>query len=172
MREEVSERKEMGAWRWVRQGRGRGEGIGRRGGRSRGRWGSRGSGEALPGSGRARGGGQGMRGREIDGESRGLGLEGLGGPWEAGLGSGLRLAMAGEVGYEEAGRFGWSGLRGLAGLSLSTLLLTENWKKGKERRKGLEEEFGHAGNFPELTKMSLNQENRSGHDRKFNFKLI
>ena len=59
------------------------------------------------------------------------------------------------------------------GWALSLLFkLTENWKKGKERRKGLEEEFGHAGNFPELTKMSLNQENRSGHDQKFKFKLI
>ena len=118
MREEVSERKEMGAWRWVRQGRGRGEGIGRRGGRSRGRWGSRGSGEALPGSGRARGGGQGMRGREIDGESRGLGLEGLGGPWEAG-------PVEKEVARGLAGQLGWA-------LSLSLLFFNT---KALEKRK-------------------------------------
>ena len=119
MREEVSERKEMGAWRWVRQGHGRGEGIGRRGGRSRGRWGSRGSGEALAGSGRARGGGQGMRGREIDGESWGLGLEGLGGPWEAG-------PVEKEVARGLAGQLGWA-------LSLSLISIRKEIERGKGR---------------------------------------
>ena len=76
-------------------------------------------GRALPGSGRARGGGQGMRGREIDGESRGLGLEGLGGPWEAG-------PVEKEVARGLAGQLGWA-------LFLSLISIRKEIERGKER---------------------------------------
>ena len=60
-----------------------------------------------------------MRGREIDGESRGLGLEGLGGPWEAG-------PVEKEVARGLAGQLGWA-------LSLSLISIRKEIERGKER---------------------------------------
>ena len=51
------------------------------------------------------------------------------------LDSGLRLAAAGEVGCEEAGRFGWSGLRGLAGLSLYSFINRELEERKREKKR-------------------------------------
>ena len=63
------------------------------------------------------------------------------------------------------GRLGWPGLRGRLGcraarllLSLSTLFINRELGERKGEKRRLEEEFGHAVNFPGLTKLSLIQE--------------
>ena len=85
-----------------------------------------------------------MRGREIDGESRGLGLEGLGGPWEAG-------PVEKEVARGLAGQLGWA-------LSLSLTNLYQKRNRERKRKRGLGKDYAQVEQFSGLTKMSLIQE--------------
>ena len=73
---------------------------------------------------------EGMRRRDRGDRARVRGGRG----WAC-LDSGLRLAAAGEVGCEEAGRFGWSGLRGLAGLSLYSFINRELEERKREKKR-------------------------------------
>ena len=51
-------------------------------------------------------------------------------------------------------------------LSLSTLFINRELEERKREKRRLGKEFGHAVNFLRLRKMSLIQENRSGHGCK------
>ena len=96
-------------------------------------------------------------GREREEEIRGLGLEGLGGLWEAG-------PVEKEVARGLAGQLGWA-------LSLTNLYQKRN--RERKRKRGLGKDYAQVDNFPGLTKNESDPRKiERGMIERFKFKLI